>query len=148
MKLWNFCWYTWPKTYSNLSPFFKNGHWSAQNDSELRSQSATRAATVRGVVWVFQLIHMTYLKNNLFGPPSSRAILVRMKMKAHLECPAHVARILAKSVEFQTPYSQYSNAINDTDAHNENLAERRTVAVWVIALHCCYQLWPQRHAYQ
>jgi hypothetical protein len=37
----NFCWYTWPKTYSNRSPCSENGQWSPQNDSQLRSQSAT-----------------------------------------------------------------------------------------------------------
>jgi hypothetical protein len=51
IKWCNFCWYTWPKTYSNLSPCFKNGQWSPQNYSERCSQSATQAATVRGVMW-------------------------------------------------------------------------------------------------
>jgi hypothetical protein len=34
-----FCWYTWPKTNSNLSQCCKYGQWSPQNDGELRSQS-------------------------------------------------------------------------------------------------------------
>jgi hypothetical protein len=87
----HFCWYTWPKTYSNRSPCPENGQWSPRNDIELRSQSATRGFCPWGYVKVRTTVE---------------AIHVRMKIVARMIFPEHVHCILPQPVASVALYLQ------------------------------------------
>ena len=117
------------QNFSNRSPCSRNGQWSADNDSELRSQSATRAsraAIVRGVTqsnWMrsyLVLDHVVrgegascrklmasasspnrYAKRNLFGPPSSR---VRTKIVVRRISAEDARCIESQPVATVTPF--------------------------------------------
>ena len=73
------------KTYSNLSPCCWNVQWSAENDSELRSQSAMRAlrATTRAAILSVGLTKVRVVK--MFNEaPKTIASFARNRLRARL----------------------------------------------------------------
>jgi len=91
-KWWNIRLDKWPETQPNRNPSSWNGQWSPLDDSELRSQSATRAAKMSVEYISLDKSLKTYLTEArllkmVIKAPYTTASVARNRLRARLKCP-------------------------------------------------------------